>query len=67
MRQAGLRTRFTHSESESGELALQTWPGQQENTPTLAFTSSTQTPYDAGGGYGLDTAAGGVSTSTFTG
>lgn len=58
---------FTHSESESGEVALQTWPGQQENTPTLAFTSSTQTPYDAGGGYGPHTAAGGVSTSTFTG
>lgn len=61
------QSQFTHSESEYDELALQTWLGQQENTPTVAFTSSTQTPYDAGGGYGPHTVAGGVSTSTFNG
>ena len=64
---AASQSQFTHSESEYDELALQTWLGQQENTHTLAFTSSTQTPYDAGGGYGPHTAAAGLSTSTFSG
>lgn len=59
---AAQNSQIVESDGDLDMLALQSWEGQQQHTPVVAFTSQGVTEYDAGHNFGMRQ----VTTGAFT-